>query len=322
MRFNAKSYECTSVGRTALANLDPVAGSTHLFRGTLECNQPQSVNGGIAATLVFCGMHLSCVRFLASQPQLPIFHSFTNLGVWITCWISSRIGGTVSVRFTGSRGAVNSLVLVSLFWIISCGANHGRLTTSASRAPANLTINANGLDFGSVAIGSSKSSAITLSNSSAAVGRNVLVNKILSSGMGFTFKPRAIPIALSVGQSLSLTVTFTPRSAGTNTGQLSVSIQGGRPPVLVPLTGVGVGFGQLGANPLKINFGTVAIGASKNQNGFITAGAKDVRISSASWIGQGYSISGTIAKAHIQIWQRQTFSKAHCTLLARSAGIP
>jgi Abnormal spindle-like microcephaly-assoc'd, ASPM-SPD-2-Hydin len=197
----------------------------------------------------------------------------------------------VPVRF-GSGAVLNSLIVLSLFWFISCGATPGRLTTSASSKAANLTINAKSLDFGSVAIGSSKSSAITLSNSSALVGRNVLVSKILASGFGFALKSPALPITLSAGQSLPLTVTFTPRSAGTNNGQLSVWIQGGSRPVLVALSGVGLGVGQLGANPSNINFGTVAIGATKNQNGFVTAGAKDVRISSASWNGQGYSISG------------------------------
>ena len=51
-------------------------------------------------------------------------------------------------------------------------------------------------------------------------------------------------------------------------------------------------FGQLGVNPTAMNFGNVAIGHSQTKSGSLTAGGKDVNISTASYDGPGYSVSG------------------------------
>jgi hypothetical protein len=101
-----------------------------------------------------------------------------------------------------------------------------------------------------------------------------------------------MPISLAAGQSSSLTITFAPSSAGASSGQLSVAIQGGTQPVLVSLSGTGLAVGQLGINPSAMNFGSVAIGASQNQSGSLTAGGADITISSASWNGSGYALNG------------------------------
>src|SRR5215469_15254418 len=49
---------------------------------------------------------------------------------------------------------------------------------------------------------------------------------------------------------------------------------------------------QLGISPSAINFGTVAVGSSENQNGSLSARGSDIHVSSASWNGQGYALSG------------------------------
>jgi hypothetical protein len=41
-----------------------------------------------------------------------------------------------------------------------------------------------------------------------------------------------------------------------------------------------------------MNFGTVALGSSQTQNGSLTAGGTSITVSSASWNGTGYSVSG------------------------------
>ena len=52
------------------------------------------------------------------------------------------------------------------------------------------------------------------------------------------------------------------------------------------------GPGQLVANPSTMNFGNVAVGGNAVQSGTLTAGSKDVTVSSAAWNGQGYSLGG------------------------------
>jgi|SRR4051794_9616649 hypothetical protein len=49
---------------------------------------------------------------------------------------------------------------------------------------------------------------------------------------------------------------------------------------------------QLTPTPGSINFGSVTVGSSKSQNGTIAAGSANVTVSSASWNGGGFSLSG------------------------------
>jgi Abnormal spindle-like microcephaly-assoc'd, ASPM-SPD-2-Hydin len=49
---------------------------------------------------------------------------------------------------------------------------------------------------------------------------------------------------------------------------------------------------QLDISPSTMNFGTVAVGSSQNQNGSLSARGADIQVSTASWNGQGYVLSG------------------------------
>jgi len=52
------------------------------------------------------------------------------------------------------------------------------------------------------------------------------------------------------------------------------------------------GSSQLTPTPGSINFGSVTVGSSKSQNGTLAAGGANVIVSSASWNGGGFSLSG------------------------------
>lgn len=49
---------------------------------------------------------------------------------------------------------------------------------------------------------------------------------------------------------------------------------------------------QLSLTPTSMNFGTLVVGGSHSQNGTLKAGGASVTVSSASWNGSGYSLSG------------------------------
>ncbi len=50
--------------------------------------------------------------------------------------------------------------------------------------------------------------------------------------------------------------------------------------------------GQLGLSPTNMNFGTLTVGNSASQAGSLTATGTSITVSSASWNGAGYSLSG------------------------------
>lgn len=50
--------------------------------------------------------------------------------------------------------------------------------------------------------------------------------------------------------------------------------------------------GQLSVNPLSMSFGSVNVGSNQSKSGTLSAGSAPVVVSSASWNGSGYSLSG------------------------------
>lgn len=57
-------------------------------------------------------------------------------------------------------------------------------------------------------------------------------------------------------------------------------------------TGDGPGAGQLSVSPSTMSFGNVSVGKHSVQTGTLTAGSSDIKVSSADWNGDGYSVSG------------------------------
>ena len=186
-----------------------------------------------------------------------------------------------------SLGAVVALLasLVS----ISCG--DAMLRTHTAGASGTLAANTSSLNFGNVSVGASKTSSVTLTNSAPMGGANVTFSQVKASGAGFSATTSALPIVLSPGQSLNVTIIFAPKAAGAATGSLSITEDGTSDPSMVSLTGMGLGAGQLAVSPSTLAFGNVTVGSSSQKTGTLTAGSSDVKVSSAGWSGQGYSVS-------------------------------
>jgi Abnormal spindle-like microcephaly-assoc'd, ASPM-SPD-2-Hydin len=187
-----------------------------------------------------------------------------------------------------------TLALAAALVSISCGGaavatNH---STTGTQTAATLTLNSSSVDFGNVSVGSTKTNSITVTNSSASGGPDVTFSQVTASGGGFSATTATLPIVLSPGQSSTITISFAPKSAGAATGSLSITEEGAPDPSMVSLTGTGVGAGQLGVSPAKLNFGNVTVGSSQSKTGSLTAGSSSIKIASAAWTGQGYSVSG------------------------------
>jgi len=174
---------------------------------------------------------------------------------------------------------------------VACGGGNMAQTQGGGPGSSDLSLNTSSIDFGNVAVGSTKSSPVTLTNAASNPG-SVTVSAVGVSGTGFSDSAPAVPFTLSPGQSATITVKFSPASAGAATGNLAIQIQGASQPANVALKGTGLAAGQLGVSPAQINFGNVSVGSSQDQTGTLTAGGADVTVSSASWSGDGFSVSG------------------------------
>jgi hypothetical protein len=80
-----------------------------------------------------------------------------------------------------------------------------------------LTASASALDFGGVAVGSSKSIPATLT----ATGSSVTISSATSTSGEFSLSGISIPQTIPAGKTVSLTITFKPQTTGAASGTIS-----------------------------------------------------------------------------------------------------
>jgi hypothetical protein len=190
-------------------------------------------------------------------------------------------------------------------------------------ATAQLTVNPSSLNFGSVPAGSSAMLALILSNSG---GSSLTISQAAVTGSGFSVGTLPLPLTLAAGQSRTFSVTYTPPSAGTGIGSLSLSWA----PILrrekhrgssstvthVFLAGMGVSLataptlsGQLIAIPGNLGFGSVQVGNSQTLQETVTnSGGSSVTITQAPVTGAGFSMSSMNLPVTLTPGQSVTFN--------------
>jgi hypothetical protein len=213
-------------------------------------------------------------------------------GQTVSCYVTftPRSAGTesasVSISFTtqtsngkGHYGLLSSNSTTVTLPVSGTGSTSGQLTTSPTS-----------LGFGSVQVGNSQTLGETLSNSGAA---SLTISAVSATGSGFNASGVSLPITLAVGQSVSFTVTFSPASGGSVSGNLAVTSDASNPTLNVPLSGTGTSPGQLTTNPTSLSFGNVTTGSSSTLAGTLTnSGGSSLTISQITPSGTGFSLSG------------------------------
>jgi ASPM-SPD-2-Hydin domain-containing protein/centrosomal CEP192-like protein len=153
-----------------------------------------------------------------------------------------------------------------------------------------------GVDFGNVTVGTTSTQTVVITNIGNASAN---ISGATVSGGGFNYVGPALPLTLSSGQSVNLTVTFAPSAAGAATGTLSLSTNANVTPNTIPLTGTGVLPPQatptlsLTVSPLSISFGSIPVGTSSTQTvSLVNPGTGTVSISQAPVTGSSFGMSG------------------------------
>jgi Abnormal spindle-like microcephaly-assoc'd, ASPM-SPD-2-Hydin len=183
-------------------------------------------------------------------------------------------------------------LMLAILFTAGCAGTKMAATSTASPTPAgSLSVSASSVNFGSVAVGSTKSTTITLSNNAAQTA-TVQVSQVTISGQAFSLTGVSLPASLAPGHSLTLTIDFKPSAAGSATGTVAITSDAATANISVALSGSGMASGQLAANPATMTFSAVAVGSSQNQSGNLTAGSSPITVSSANWQGSGFSLSG------------------------------
>jgi hypothetical protein len=151
----------------------------------------------------------------------------------------AAISGATSASYT--TPATTSADSGSQFTVtVSNGAgsvtsNAATLTVSASTAILNASTAS--LNFSSVNIGSNSSLPVTFTNNG---NSNVTISNVTLSGAGYAVGGVQTGVILTPGQSATMSVTFTPATAGSLAGSVTVTSNASNSPATVALSGTGV----------------------------------------------------------------------------------
>ncbi len=104
-------------------------------------------------------------------------------------------------------------------------------------ATATLSLSSTSLSFGNVNAGSSAQQSVTIHNTG---NSNVVISQINISGTGYTLSGAGTPVTLSATQRLTITVHFSPLSAGSDSGSVSIVSNATGSPAGITLSGTGV----------------------------------------------------------------------------------
>ena len=201
---------------------------------------------------------------------------------------AGAVTGNLAIANTGSTPTVN----VAL--------SGGSLTAGA------VTPSSSSLNFGSILVGSKQTLTETLNNTG---GSALTVTQVTPSGTGFAVSGLTLPLNLPAGEGQSFSVTFTPQSAGTVSGNLAIANTGATSMVNVPLTGGGQTAGALTPSPASLNFGSVEVGNNQALTETLTnSGGSSVTVTQVSPTGTGYSVSGLSLPLTLTAGQSQGFS--------------
>ena len=271
---------------------------------------------------------------LGSKSTVPVV--LTNARSWqVTLWSLQATGSGFSISGPSlpvTLGVGQSVTLNVAFAPQSTGTTGGSLFVSgpalaipltgtgiaaAHSSSGQLTANPASLAFGSAQVGSSLTLTDSLTNTG---GSSVTISKATATGTGFSISGLSVPVVLNPGASVPFSAVFTPQSAASASGGITVVSNASNSTLTVPLSGTGTAAGQLTANPANLAFGSAQVGSSLTLTDSLTnTGGTSVTISQATATGAGFSISGLSVPFVLNPGASVTFSAVFAPQSAASA---
>ncbi|MGA9813384.1 MAG: choice-of-anchor D domain-containing protein [Terriglobales bacterium] len=163
-----------------------------------------------------------------------------------------------------------------------------------------LAASPSSLVFGNVQVGSAGTQYQTLTNYGTST---VTISQATVTGVGFGLSGLNLPVSLSQGESVTFNVTFNPEAGGDASGAISMVSNAVNPNLAVGLSGTGVSAGRLTSSAGALDFGSVAVGASKVMTATLTATGSSVTIMSAATTSPEFRLSGLSLPATIAAGQ-------------------
>ena len=174
---------------------------------------------------------------------------------------------------TALYGINNSGDIVGVY----ADANHNSHGLLATPSIINISVTPTTTSFGNVNVGQATNQTITITNQ--ASSNATLTGSVGSLTAPFSVQSGSGAFNLPPGQSVTVTVRFSPTTGGAASANLSIThnATNQNSPTNVALSGTGVVSGtNISINPTSVNFGSVTVGQSSNQNITITNQANSI----------------------------------------------
>ena len=220
-------------------------------------------------------------RVLKGKPNVCL-GLFAFLIAVVTVGFSGCSGYTSNAQSTGGGGTGGG------------GTSTGVLTPSATT-----------LSFGNVAVGSTATLPLSVTNTGTDA---VNISAASISGGVFTVISGSGSATLAAGQTDTVQVQFAPTSITPATGTLSVTSDASNPSLSIALTGTGLQ-AQISANPTSVNFGGIAVGYTDSVPIILrNTGNQTLSFSQVSVAGTGFGQTGLTTSTTIAAGATTTFN--------------
>jgi hypothetical protein len=231
----------------------------------------RSIDGGTTWTDITANLPAAPANAVIVDPQdAGTVYVATDAGVYSTsnlpsctvlpyaCWSLHGSGLPLApvVALESTPTGVSDGVLVAAtygrgVWTTSL-ATAGSTLTTATALPVSLS-------FGSIAVGAfSATQTVIVTNT----GMEVLTPTYLTVPGAYTEQDNCVGKAFAAGVSCTIQVAFAPTATGAQNGVLTIqaNIPGGQ--LTVQLTGTGLPAAAMAMNPVRLDFGSIAVGTT------------------------------------------------------------
>jgi hypothetical protein len=263
----------------AVASGALISNPSSLSFGTVQVNHaqilPATLTNSGSSTVTVSRASISGSGFALSGVSLPLTLG-PGQSTTLKVSFNPQSGGAVNASLSVISDAVNGRLAVPL-------SGTGATTGALNSTPTSL-------NFGSVPAGSPKTLAGTLVNSG---GSSITITQANVSVTGFAVNGLTLPTTLAAGQSRAFSVTFTPQSGGSRTGNLSIISNASNVALTIPLSATSATAGLLSTSDSSLDFASVALGNSSTQSETLTnTGGSSVTVTQATVSGTAFKVTG------------------------------
>jgi hypothetical protein len=268
----------------------------------LSQSQNETLSNVSAQSLTISQATFSGTGFSTTGLTLPLTLTPNQTATFAVVFTPTTVGpdnGTLALTVSGSSTALD-------FALSGIGV-----------APAALSVTPASLTFTNVQVGQTSSQTETVQNTG---GANAIISSAPITGTGFTISGITTPLTLTPGQSSTFSVTYSPQSAGSASGTVTVDSNATNPAISVTLAGTAVSAGSLTASPTSFSFGNVQVGLNQSQTETVkNSGGTSLTVSSATFTGTGFSATGLTLPLTLAANQSSTFAVVFTPTTAAAA---